>query len=98
MSTQEIDARFERMEHHLKLLKEDSLSLSTDIKDIKKAIVGDQYTGGVGVVHDIREMKDRINKTDDEIALLKENIAFSKNIIKIIVGVISSYVLYLLTK
>jgi len=98
MSTQETDARFERMEQHLKLLKEDSLSLSTDIKDIKKAIVGDQYTGGVGVIHSIKEIKDRIDKSDDEIALLKENIAFSKNIIKIIVGVISSYVLYLLTK
>jgi len=29
------DARFDRMEHHLKLIKEDSMTLSSDLGDAK---------------------------------------------------------------
>ena len=92
------DARFERMEHHLKLLKDSNTTISTDMGLIKTAIVGSEYTGGVGVIHTIKDIKDRMDKTEDEIALLKENLTFSKNIIKTIVGIISAYIVYLLTK
>lgn len=92
------DSRFERMEHHLKLLKESNASMSSDMNLIKTAIVGNEYTGGVGVIHTIKEIKERIDKADDEIALLKENLTFSKNIIKTIVGIISAYIVYLITK
>lgn len=92
------DSRFERMEHHLKLLKESNASMSSDMNLIKTAIVGNEYTGGVGVIHTIKEIKERIDRADDEIALLKENLTFSKNIIKTIVGIISAYIVYLITK
>lgn len=92
------DARFERMEHHLKLLKESSDSISGNMNLIKTTLVGNEYTGGVGVIHTIKEIKERMEKTEDEIALLKENLTFSKNIIKTIVGIISAYIVYLLTK
>lgn len=92
------EARFERMEQHLRLLKDSSISLSSDMHLLKTAIVGSEYTGGIGMIHRIKEMADRMDKADDEIALLKENLTFSKNIIKTIVGIISAYIVYLLTK
>jgi len=92
------DARFERMEQHLKLLKDSNVSMSSDMSLIKTAIIGNEYTGGIGVIHSIKEMKDRMDKNEDEIALLKENLTFSKNIIKTIVGIISAYIVYLITK
>ena len=90
--------RLDSIEHHLKLLKEGNSSITSDMQLIKQAIVGSEYTGGIGVIHTIKEMRNEIDKTNDEIALLKENIAFSKNIIKTIVGIISAYIVYLLTK
>jgi hypothetical protein len=92
------DSRFERMEHHLKLLKDSNVTMSSDMSFIKTALVGNEFTGGVGVIHTIRDIKDRMDKADDEIALLKENLTFSKNIIKTIVGIISAYIVYLMTK
>lgn len=92
------DARFERMEHHLKLLKDTNASISNDMSLIKSSLVGNEFTGGIGVIHTIKDIKDRMDKTEDEIALLKENLTFSKNIIKTIVGIISAYIVYLLTK
>lgn len=92
------DARFERMEHHLKLLKDTNTSISNDMSLIKSSLVGNEFTGGIGVIHTIKDIKDRMDKTEDEIALLKENLTFSKNIIKTIVGIVSAYIVYLLTK
>lgn len=92
------DSRFERMEHHLKLLKDSNALMSADMNLIKTAIIGNEYTGGIGVIHSIKEMKDRIDKQDDDIKMLQENLTFSKNIIKVIVGVLSAYIVFLITK
>jgi len=92
------EARFERMEQHLKLLKDSNIVMSSDMHLIKTAIVGSEYTGGIGVIHTIKDIKERLDKADDDIALLKENLNFSKNIIKTIVGIITAYIVYLITK
>lgn len=92
------DARFDRMEIHLKLLKENNVIMTSDMHLIKTAIIGSEYTGGIGVIHTIKEIKERIDKADDEIKLLQENLNFSKNIIKTIVGIITAYIVYLITK
>lgn len=92
------DARFERMEHHLKLLKDSNITMSSDMNLIKTAIVGNEYTGGVGVIHTIKDIKERMDRNEEEIALLKENLTFSKNILKTVVGIITAYIVYLITK
>jgi hypothetical protein len=92
------DARFDRMEHHLKLLKESNASQSSDISDIKTAVVGNEFSGGVGIIHRIKEIVDVQEKQGDDIALLKENLNFSKNIIKVLLTVITGYIGYLLSK
>jgi hypothetical protein len=92
------DARFERMEHHLKLLKESEISQSADISAIKTAVVGNEFSGGVGIIHRIKEIVEVQEKQGDDIALLKENLNFSKNIIKILVALLLSYIAYLFTK
>lgn len=92
------DARFERMEHHLKLLKDSNITMSSDMNLIKTAIVGNEYTGGVGVIHSIKDIKERMDRNEEEIALLKENLTFSKNILKTVVGIITAYIVYLITK
>jgi hypothetical protein len=92
------DARFDRMEHHLKLLKESNLAQSSDISAIKTAVIGNEFSGGIGIIHRIKEIVDVQEKQGDDIALLKENLNFSKNIIKTLVGLLLSYIAYLFTK
>jgi hypothetical protein len=92
------DARFERMEHHLKLLKESEISQSADISAIKTAVIGNEFSGGVGIIHRIKEIVEVQEKQGDDIALLKENLNFSKNIIKTLVALLLSYIAYLFTK
>lgn len=92
------DARFERMEHHLKLLKEGSMTLSSDVNQIKSAIIGSEYSGGVGLVHRIKQIDDRLQVNEDKVALLEENLTFSKNIVKTLIAIILSYIAYLFTK
>jgi len=92
------DARFERMEHHLKLLKDGSMTLSSDVNQIKSAIIGNEYSGGVGLVHKIKQMDDRLSGSEDKIALLEENLTFSKNIVKTLIALILSYIAYLFAK
>jgi hypothetical protein len=92
------DARMERMEHHLKLLKESNASQSSDISAIKTAVVGNEFSGGVGIIHKIKEIIEVQENQNDDIALLKENLNFSKNIIKTLVALLLSYIAYLFTK
>jgi hypothetical protein len=92
------DARFDRMEHHLKLLKESNLAQSSDISAIKTAVIGNEFSGGVGIIHRIKEIVEVQEKQGDDIALLKENLNFSKNIIKTLVALLLSYIAYLFTK
>lgn len=92
------DSRFERMEHHLKLLKDSNATMSNDMSFIKTALIGNEFTAGVGVIHTLKDIKERMDKADDDIKLLQENLTFSKNIIKTIVGIITAYIVYLITK
>jgi len=92
------DARFDRMEQHLKLIKEDSMTLSSDVHQIKSAIIGSEYSGGIGLVHRIKQIDDRLSANEDKVALLEENLTFSKNIVKILIAIILSYIAYLFTK
>jgi hypothetical protein len=92
------DARIDRMEHHLKLLKESEILQSADISAIRIAVVGNEFSGGIGMIHRIKEIVEIQEKQGDEIALLKENLNFSKNIIKTLVALLLSYIAYLFTK
>lgn len=92
------DNRVDRIEAHLKNLKEDSEAMSGNIYKITTAIIGNEFTGGIGVIHTLKDITERVAKSEDKIAMLEENLTFSKNIIKTLVGVITAYIVYLITK
>lgn len=59
MSTLESE-RLDRIEQHLKLLKEDSNTRSADIKEIKQALLGNALNDYKGLVWKISDMDKRI--------------------------------------
>lgn len=92
------NARFDRMEHHLKLMKEKNSEMSESMTQIKTAIIGNEYSGGVGLIHSMKDIKDRMDKADDDIAILKDNMNILKWISRAIGTIIITSIAYLISK
>ena len=64
------NGRLDRMEHHLKLMKESVERTNTEIHKISSALVGNEYTGGIGLVHKMDKLQKDISNTKDDIDIL----------------------------
>jgi hypothetical protein len=65
MSTLESE-RLDRIEQHLKLLKEDSNIRSADIKEIKQALLGNALNDYKGLVWKINNIDNRVQGLEDQ--------------------------------
>jgi hypothetical protein len=92
------NARFDRMEQHLKLMKDRNLEMSESMTLIKTAIIGNEYSGGVGLIHSMKDMKERMDKADDDIAIIKDNMNILKWIARAIGTIIITSIAYLISK
>ena len=70
MSTLESE-RLDRIEQHLKLLKDDSDIRSADIKEIKQALLGNALNDYKGLVWKISDIDNRLTDLEDKDAELK---------------------------
>lgn len=77
MSTLESE-RLDRIEQHLKLLKEDSNIRSADIKEIKQALLGNALNDYKGLVWKISDMDNRIVDLEEMDSELKVYIRQAK--------------------
>jgi len=57
--------RLDRIEQHLKLLKQDSEIRSSDIKEIKQALLGNDLNGFRGLVWKISDIDNRVTDLED---------------------------------
>ena len=55
------NGRLDRMEHHLKLMKESVERTNTEIHKISSSLVGNEYTGGIGLVHKMDKLQKDIS-------------------------------------
>jgi len=92
------NARLDRIEHHLKLMKETTENTSESIHKISNALVGNEYTGGVGMVHTLQKVKNDVEKNQDEIAILKDNMGLIKWFASGLGGLVIAIIIYLLGK
>jgi hypothetical protein len=77
MSTLESE-RLDRIEQHLKLLKEDSNIRSADIKEIKQALLGNALNDYKGLVWKVSDMDSRIESLEENESELKVYIKQAK--------------------
>lgn len=68
----------DRLEHNLRLMKENMESIRGDSKKISSALIGNEYTGGVGIVHRMKDLENRTNKSEDKIEILIDNMKLVK--------------------
>ena len=70
--------RLDRIEQHLKQLKNDSENRSNDIKEIKQALLGNDLNGFRGLVWKISDIDNRVTDLEDNDAELKVYIKQAK--------------------
>ena len=70
--------RLDRIEQHLKQLKNDSEIRSNDIKEIKQALLGNDLNGFRGLVWKISDIDTRVTDLEDNDAELKVYIKQAK--------------------
>ena len=92
------NGRLDRMEHHLKLMKESVDRTNTEIHKISSALVGNEYTGGVGIVHQMKITRDDLQKTKDDVDILKENMSLVKWFGSALGGLVVAMIIYILQK
>jgi len=92
------NARLDRIEHHLKLMKESSQLTNDSISKISNALIGNEYTGGIGIVHTMQKIKVDVENNKDEIAILKDNMGLIKWFASGLGGLVAAIIIYLLGK
>lgn len=70
--------RLDRIEQHLKLLKEDSNTRSADIKEIKQALLGNALNDYKGLVWKISDIDNRVESLEENESELKVYIKQAK--------------------
>lgn len=86
------------MEHHLKIMKDSAQNTNDKIDRISNALVGNEYTGGVGMVHTLQKIKNDVEINQDEIAILKDNMGLIKWFASGLGGLVIAIIIYLLGK
>ena len=92
------NGRLEQIDQHLKLMKKSLEDTNFEISRISSALVGNEYTGGVGIVHQMKIIKDDLQKNKDDVDILKENMALVKWFGSIIGGLVVAMIIYILQK
>jgi len=69
--------RFDRMEEHIKFIQR-------DLADILSALRGNQANGNTGMVHEIKDIKDRLVEQEVKLRHLTEESIRNKQVIKIL--------------
>lgn len=79
-------------------MKDNISQISDDSKKISNALVGNEYTGGIGIVHTLHKIKNDVEINKDEIAILKDNMGLIKWFASGLGGLVIAIIIYLLGK
>lgn len=90
--------RLDRIEHHLKLMKESTENTNESLHKISNALIGNEYTGGVGLIHTVHKIKIDVEMLQDDVVIMKENWSLLKWFVSGLGGLVIAIIIYLLGK
>jgi hypothetical protein len=90
--------RLDRIEQHLKLLKEDSNIRSADIKEIKQALLGNALNDYKGLVWKISDMDNRVQNLEDQEGEIQVYIKQAKVLIVAFIAALATLLVKAFTK
>lgn len=97
MSTLESE-RLDRIEQHLKLLKEDSNIRSADIKEIKQALLGNALNDYKGLVWKISDIDNRVQGLEEQDGEIQVYIKQAKVLIVAFIAALATLLIKAFTK
>lgn len=97
MSTLESE-RLDRIEQHLKLLKEDSNIRSADIKEIKQALLGNALNDYKGLVWKISDIDNRVQGLEEHEGEIQVYIRQAKVLIVAFIAALATLLVKAFTK
>jgi len=65
--------RLDRIEHHLKLLKENEIQNSKSLNNIENALVGNSYNGNKGIVFLVEDLNKRLELLEERDNIRQEH-------------------------
>jgi len=90
--------RFDRMEQHLKFLKEDNIAQNSKLSNIENAIIGTSYNGNKGIVFLINDIDERLKALEKKETIIDDNMKQLKWFARGVGTIILSFILYYFTK
>lgn len=91
-------ARLDRIEHHLKLIKESAEKDGKTLNKIENALIGSDMNGHKGLVTDFDEMKKKVNLLDEFHEEIQIYVKQFKWVVGIFAGVIVGIIIKLFVK
>ena len=79
-------------------MKESVERTNSEIYKISSALVGNEYTSGIGLVHKMDKLQKDISNNKDDIDILKENMSLIKWFGSAIGGLVVAMIIYILQK
>lgn len=90
--------RLERIETHLRLMKESNEVTNIQISKITNALIGNEYNNSLGLVNEIQKTKSDVQSNREDILILKDNMALVKWFGAAAFGAIVSIIIYIIEK
>lgn len=90
--------RLDRIEQHLKLLKEDSNTRSADIKEIKQALLGNALNDYKGLVWKISDIDNRVHSLEEQEGEMQVYIKQAKVLIVAFIAALATLLVKAFTK
>lgn len=87
-------ARLDRIEHHLKLIKESAEKDGKTLSKIENALIGSEMNGHKGLVTDFDEMKTKVNLLED----FHEEVSVYIKQFKYVIGVLATLMVGMIIK
>lgn len=70
--------------------------ISDNSNRISHALIGNEFTGGLGLIHKVNKISDNVEKNKEDISLLKDNMVLIKWLGGTVFGSVLATILYIL--
>lgn len=93
-----MEEKIDRLENHFKIYKSDMIDVKDSVKNIESALIGSSLNGHKGVVSLLDSLDKRVQDLEDQQILYADKLDALKWFQRGLIGIVFSYILWLITK
>jgi len=93
-----MEEKIDRLENHFKVYKSDMIDVISSVRNIESALIGSSLNGNKGMVSLLDSLDKRVKALEDKQILDADKLDTLKWFQRGLIGIVFSYILWLLTK